>query len=353
MPVVWTDRHARHVPDGEVFVGVLTPGTELPARADRIRAAVTAAGAPIVEADDYGLAPVLAVHDPAFVQFLSTAWTDWEASGLEADPGQPRVVPYVFALPQVTSGRPPREPVAVWARPGRWAMDTMTLIGPGTWDAALAAVHAAVTAADAVDGGTPAAYALCRPPGHHAARALYGGACYLNNAACAAAVLARDGRRVAIVDIDAHHGNGTQEIFYTRADVFYASVHVDPGRGWFPHFLGFADETGEGDGAGTNLNLPVAPGAADDVWLAAVDAAVEGVGRFGAGALVVSLGVDAAVADPESPLRVSHDGYRRAGAALGRLHLPTVVVQEGGYDLPSIGDLVVAALTGFEDGHHG
>ena len=170
-------------------------------------------------------------------------------------------MPYVFPLPQLTSGRAPRRPTAASARTGMFAMDTMTLIGPGTWEAARAVAEAALTAADLVADGIPAAYAVCRPPGHHVGRDFYGGSCYLNNAAIAAQRLRSHGiPGVGIIDLDAHHGNGTQEIFYRRADVVYASVHVDPGAGWFPHFVGYGDETGDEDGEGANLNLPMPPG---------------------------------------------------------------------------------------------
>jgi acetoin utilization deacetylase AcuC-like enzyme len=216
----------------------------------------------------------------------------------------------------------------------------MTLIGPGTWEAARAAVDVALTAVDLVTGGEPLAYACCRPPGHHVTRSLYGGSCYLNNTAIAAtALLERVDGPVAIVDVDAHHGNGTQELFLGRADVRTASVHVDPGAGWFPHFLGFAAESDD-----ANLNLPLAPGTGDDGWLASIREAAEFVAD--ARALVVALGVDAAAGDPESPLEVTAEGYREAGRILGDLGLPTVVVQEGGYDLETIGQLVVETLTG-------
>jgi acetoin utilization deacetylase AcuC-like enzyme len=244
----------------------------------------------------------------------------------------------------------------------------MTLIGPGTWDAVEAAAGAAVTAVDLVataawvdgigtgspshgSGAAPLAYALCRPPGHHAAREAFGGSCYLNNAAIAAEALrARGARRVAVLDVDAHHGNGTQAIFYNRADVFYGSVHVDPGAGWFPHFMGFAEETGRGTGAGANRNIPLPARTGDDRWLGAVDDLRTEARSFGADALVVSLGVDAAVDDPESPLRVTQDGYQAAGVLLGELGLPTVAVQEGGYHLPTLGALVSVTLKGLADG---
>ena len=351
MPVVWSDRHRRHEPGGEVWVGVRTPGTELPERAERVRAALTDAGARFVDAERHPDEALLEVHDPALLEYLAGAWEDWEAAGLTADPGQDRVVPYLFPHPGLLAQDPPPVPTAITARAGRFAYDTMTLIGPGTWDAARAAVDVALTAADLVLAGEPAAYACCRPPGHHATRDCFGGSCYLNNAAAAAARLraGADGR-VAVLDVDAHHGNGTQAIFYSDPEVLVGSAHVDPGAGWFPHFLGFAAETGAGPGEGANRNLPLAPGSGDEPWLAAVAELAAWARDGGARALVVALGVDAAAGDPESPLRVSADGYRAAGRVLGALGLPTVVVQEGGYDLAAIGGLVGEALAGIEEG---
>jgi acetoin utilization deacetylase AcuC-like enzyme len=200
-----------------------------------------------------------------------------------------------------------------------------------------------------VRDGEPLAYALCRPPGHHATPAGYGGSCYLNNAAVAAEVLRRGGAdRVGIVDLDAHHGNGTAAIFYGRGDVLYGSVHVDPGAGWFPHVVGFADETGTGDGGAATRNLPLPPGTGDDDWLSAVHELADWVA--GCDALVVSLGVDAARDDPESPLLVSEDGYRQAGAVLRATGLSAAVVQVGGYHLPTLGRLVAAYLAGHAGG---
>jgi acetoin utilization deacetylase AcuC-like enzyme len=323
----------------------------VPERAERIRAELERAGAPVHEgplADPD--AELTAVHDRGLLDYLAAAWGDWEAAGLTVDPGQDRVVPYIFPLAELLPDRPPAKPAAVSARAGLFAYDTMTLIGPGTWEAARAAAATAVTAADLVLGGEPAAYACCRPPGHHATRASFGGSCYLNNAAVAAARLRANVNRVAVIDLDAHHGNGTQSIFYANAGVLVGSVHVDPGEGWFPHFLGFADETGSGAGARTNRNVPVAPGTGDGPWLEAVAGLAEWARAGGAAALVVSLGVDAAGGDPESPLEVTASGFRAAGRVLGELRLPTVVVQEGGYDLDTLGELVREALTGLEEG---
>ena len=351
MPVVWSDRCRLHDPGGEIFVGVRTPGTEVVARADVILAALAEADAGVVDAEQHSDAALHAVHDAALLEFLESAWRKWTGAGLDRERHQDRVVPYVFAHAALTSGRRAAVPTAVWARTGYFAYDTMTLIGPGTWEAARAAVDSALTAVDLVAAGAPCAYACCRPPGHHVCRACYGGSCYLNNSAVAAAALAgRLGGPVAVLDIDAHHGNGTQEIFYERGDVLVGSVHVDPGTGWFPHFVGFSDETGSGDGAGANKNLPLAPGAGDEPWLDAVNELADWARTAGATSLVVPLGVDAAAGDPESPLRVSAAGFRRAGRLLGRLGLPTVLVQEGGYDLESLGQLVREVLLGVEEG---
>jgi acetoin utilization deacetylase AcuC-like enzyme len=334
MPVVWSDRCQLHEPLAEIWVGMRTPAAETPARAEAIRAALDAR---FVEAEPQPDEALLAVHDEELLGFLAAAWEEWDRAGLEQD----RVVPYVFAHRGLGALH---VPVATWAKPGWFAYDTMTLVGPGTWEAARAAADAALTAVDLVLGGEAVAYACTRPPGHHVTRSAYGGSCYLNNAAIAAAALReRLGSPVAVLDVDAHHGNGTQEIFRGRADVLTGSVHVDPGAGWFPHFLGFADESGDG-----NLNLPLAPGSGDREWLEAVSELAEWA-RDAAG-LVVALGVDAAASDPESPLEVSTGGLREAGRLLGSLALPTVVVQEGGYDLESLGPLVREALLGLEEG---
>jgi acetoin utilization deacetylase AcuC-like enzyme len=368
IPFVWHPRTRRHVPSAEIWLGVRTPGTEVVERVNVIREALIRAGHPEVTAGDPDHETLLAVHSPGLIEHLRTIHDAWVVGGYPTDPGQDRVVPYVFPTEAMLGGLPLRRPTAAHARAGQYCYDTMTLIGPGTWDAVEAAAGAAVTAVDLVataawvdgvgtgspshgSGAAPLAYALCRPPGHHAAREAFGGSCYLNNAAIAAEALrARGARRVAVLDVDAHHGNGTQAIFYNRADVFYGSVHVDPGAGWFPHFMGFADETGFHGGVGTNLNIPVPPRAGDDRWLDAVQEMVDAARAFHPDALVVSLGVDAAIDDPESPLRVTRDGLRATGILLGGLGVPTVAVQEGGYHLKSLGTLVVDTLAGLAEG---
>jgi acetoin utilization deacetylase AcuC-like enzyme len=350
MPFVWDERCLAHDPRSEVWVGIATPAAEISSRIEAIRAALLEAQAPQVASAPHEDAALLSVHDPELVAYLGTAWDEWRAADLPENPGQDRVVPYVFAHAALTPGRRAAVPTAVWARPGYFAYDTMTLVGPGTWDAIRGAVDAALTAVDLVVEGELCAYACCRPPGHHAGRSCYGGSCYLNNAAiAAAALLERVGGPVAVLDIDAHHGNGTQEIFFERPEVLVGSVHVDPAAGWFPHFLGFPDETGLAEGAGANRNAVLPPGAGDDEWLRAVSELIEWVRVNEAKALVVSLGVDAAAGDPESPLQVTATGFRRVGASLGGAKLPTVLVQEGGYDLATIGPLVREVLLGLEE----
>jgi acetoin utilization deacetylase AcuC-like enzyme len=358
IPLVWSPECLLHEPRGEVWLGTMTPGTELPARAEVIREVLLAAGARQIDASPHPDDVLRAVHDAGLLRFLEHGYEEWVDNGLfdalspwAGDEPVERVVPYVFPTPGMLDGLPLREPAGVHGRAGRYGYDTMTLVGPGTWTAVRAAVDVALSAVDVVNGGASAAYALCRPPGHHVTRDAYGGSCYLNNAAVAAQALRTSGReRVAIVDIDAHHGNGTQMVFYDRADVFYGSLHVDPGAGWFPHYAGYADESGRGDGAGANLNLPLPEGTGDDEWLAGVDRIADVVSAFSADALVISLGVDAALDDPESPMQVSHEGYHAAGERLGALGLPTVAVQEGGYHLPTLGTLVRSCLVGLQTG---
>jgi acetoin utilization deacetylase AcuC-like enzyme len=346
MPVVWHPDCMLHEPGGEVWIGIWETGTEIPERATVLLDAVTSAGGELTSATAHELEAIHAVHDPALVEFLANVWAEWEAGGYLTTHERPRVVPYLFPTPGLLAGLPVSSPAALHGRIGRFCYDTMTLIGPGTWEAARAAADSALTAAELVGADTRAAYALCRPPGHHVGPSAYGGSCYLNNAAIAAQALRASGAvGVAVLDLDAHHANGTQAIFYDRSDVYVGSVHVDPGAGWFPHYVGYASERGEGDGHGANRNVPLAPGTGDADWLAAVGVLCEDVRARGADAIVVSLGLDAAATDPESPLSVSVDAYRQAGEQVGSL-APVVVVQEGGYDLSTLGEFAVAALSG-------
>jgi acetoin utilization deacetylase AcuC-like enzyme len=345
VPVVWSPSTRDHDPRHEVWVGVTTPAAEVSERVDRIVDAL--ASHRLIEATASPEAILARVHEAALLEFMRTASHRWEQGGYDAEVGQQRVVPYLFPTPAMAAGLPLSVPVRVHAEAGTFAYDTMTSVGPGTWKAARAAAACAVEAATLVADGAPLAYALTRPPGHHATPAGYGGSCYLNNAAVAAETLRAGGHeRVGIIDVDAHQGNGTSAIFYERDDVLYGSVHVDPAAGWFPHYVGHASETGAGDGAGCNCNVPLPPGADDAPWLEGVAQLVRWVTEAGCTAVVVSLGVDAAVDDPESPLQVTRDGYHQAGALIGASGLPAVAVQEGGYHLPTLGSLVAAYLDG-------
>ena len=343
--VVWTEAHRLHDPATAVWVGLAIANDEVPARAEAIRTALEDAGAPLVASETHPDDILLAVHEAGLVEFLRDAWNAWSTGDVPDDPGQRDVVGYLYPTPGFLSGIEPHVPVSLAARTGAYCYDTMTVVSEGTWEAARAAVDTALTAADLVIEGARAAYACCRPPGHHVTRSAYGGSCYLNNAAIAAQHLRGRFERIAVLDLDAHHGNGAQAIFRDRDDVLTGSVHVDPGAGWFPHFLGFADESGP-----TNLNVPLAAGTDDEAWLAGVDRLVEAARTHGSEALVVPLGVDAARGDPNAPLRVSAEGFREAGRRLASPGLPTVLVQEGGYVLDTIGALVLAALEGFEEG---
>jgi acetoin utilization deacetylase AcuC-like enzyme len=345
IPVVWSPATRLHLPRHEVWVGVPTPGTEVPERIDAILAALE--GHPLHEASAHDDELLESVHEGELLAFLEGAARAWAAGPYEQLVGQDRVVPYFFSTPALVATMEPAPPTALHAQAGRFCYDTMTLVGPGTWEAARAAVDVALTAVDLVVAGQRTAYALCRLPGHHATPGGYGGSCYLNNAAVAVEGLRAAGHdRVAVVDLDAHHGNGTQAVFWDRADVLYGSLHVDPGAGWFPHVFGHAGETGAGEGEGATRNIPLPEGTGDGRWVDAVADLAGWVTVAGCTAVVVSLGVDAAGDDLESPLQVTAGGFRAAGAVLGGLELPAVVVQEGGYHLETMGLLVGAYLEG-------
>jgi acetoin utilization deacetylase AcuC-like enzyme len=298
------------------------------------------------------------VHDPGLVRFLTEAWEQWaEHYRLQIAPNQsdaevPALIPDTILHPAIREGmgpapEPAQSPVA---RAGTWCFETMTPIGPGTYTAARAAVDVALTATELVLAGERVAYGLCRPPGHHSPRAAFGGYCFFNNAAIAAEhVAAVTGGRVAILDLDYHHGNGTQQIFYHRGDVLYVSLHGDPDRA-YPHFAGWADETGAGPGAGTTCNIPLPEGCGDEAYLAALERGLEGIESSNAPLLVVSLGVDTYQSDPICDLALTTPVYEAIGRRVADLTLRTVVIQEGGYHLPSLGANVVGFLRGLAGG---
>jgi acetoin utilization deacetylase AcuC-like enzyme len=348
LPVVWSADCLLHEPAGEVWLGVWETGTEVPERASVLLEAVTEAGATVTAATPHDVSTLVAVHDAELVEHLATIWSQWQAGGYERDYGRSRVVPYVFPTPGLLGDLPMRSPAAIHGRAGRFCYDTMTLVGPGSWEAIKAAADAALTAADLVAAGTRTAYALCRPPGHHTTRSAYGGSCYLNNAAIAAQALRSSGaERVAVIDIDAHHGNGTQAIFYDRDDVFFLSLHSDP-KWDFPYFLGFADEVGEDKGEGFNANYPMPWGTAWDRYVEALRDAIARIRRYAPDVIVVSLGVDTFKADPISKFKLEMADYPKIGAMIAELGRPTLFVMEGGYAVEEIGINTVALLQGFE-----
>ncbi len=344
MLVVSSDRHRLHAPRAEIESSGLQPPFEHPGRADAIRDALAADDRfELIEPVEVGLAPISAVHDAGLVDFLGRAWQDYQ----RLHPGTHDVVPDVFQMGGLLDGIGGfREPATIDIELGRWCFETTTPITAGTYEAARSAVDVAVTAADLVLGGAPFAYGLCRPPGHHAPRGMYGGYCFFNNAAIAAHHAATStGSKVAVLDVDYHHGNGTQQVFYGRDDVQYVSLHGDPARA-YPYVTGFADETGAGRGAGATLNLPLPAGADDDRYLAGLSTACDAIAAFTPELIVVSLGVDTFYNDPISDLAVTAEGFERQGALVAELGLPTVVVQEGGYDVDALGDNVRRWLRG-------
>ncbi len=338
MKIVETDRHRQHDPQFFLVRGQVKPSAEQPERAERLSAAARAAGHESLAAEDFGPGPRAAVHTPEYLRFLEEAYAAWQAQGDSAGEIIANVHPsrYGATYPQSIVGQ------------AGWHMaDTACPLGPGTFAAACAAADVAVTAAEHLLDGADQIYGLCRPPGHHAYADMAGGFCFLNNAAIAAQHLRQAHDRIAILDVDVHHGNGTQGIFWRRADVLTVSLHADP-LTFYPFFWGHAAERGEGDGEGYNLNVPLPLGTGDEGWLAALRPALASIRTFAPGALVVALGLDAYEGDPLRGLSISTPGFARIGAAIAELGLPTLLIQEGGYLAPELGDNLVSFLQGFE-----
>lgn len=348
VPVIRSDAHLAHAGLIELASGVEIPCWESPERVLAIEAALAADGGFALEPPtEHGRAPILAVHDPDMVEVFEHAWTDALAAG--ATDGSRAWLPDTFLLAayrgQMSLGG---LPAGAHLRLGAYLFDTATPIVAGTWGAALAAVDVALSAAERVVGGAPIAYGLCRPPGHHAARGMLGGYCYFNNAAIVAEWLRREvgARRVAILDIDYHHGNGTQQIFWERGDVLYLSLHADPARA-YPYFSGYASERGDGDGAGLTRNWPLPARAALDAYGEALAEALRLIAAFAPDApLVVSAGFDTFERDPIGDLALRTADYREIGRMIAGLGMPVIVLQEGGYAVDALGANALALLTG-------
>jgi acetoin utilization deacetylase AcuC-like enzyme len=340
MQIVYSEKHAVHDPQTFIVRGVKQRSAEQPERATRLLSAALEAGHDVIAPKTYGAAPAATVHTPEYLDFLQIAALEWA----KLPNASAEVVPNMHPARAHAS-----YPKALVGRAGWHQADMGCPIGPGTWDAALASSEVATTAADLVLGGTREAYALCRPPGHHAYADMAGGFCFLNNTAIAAQRLRPAHQRVAILDVDVHHGNGTQAIFYERADVLTVSIHADPAY-YYPYFWGSASETGAAAGLGFNLNLPQPLGSGDAPWLAAGDTALTRIKEFAPTALVVALGLDASESDPLQGLKVTAEGFHAMAKKIAGLGLPTVLVQEGGYLSHDLGHNLVQFLAGFEAG---
>jgi acetoin utilization deacetylase AcuC-like enzyme len=321
-----------HAPQQELHNGGWVPHAEHPGRA---RAILDAIG-PTEAVIDHGEAPFLRVHSADYLAFLKSAYERWEGAGRSGD-----AIGYVWPLK-----RRPLNLLRIDALLGQYSIDAASPIGPGTWNGAYWSAQAALNAAHAVLGGESMAFALCRPPGHHAGADYLGGYCYLNNAAIAAEAAVAAGKRVAILDVDYHHGNGTQDIFYTRGDVLFVSLHGDPSVD-YPFYWGHADETGDGDGEGANFNLPLPHGTSVDPYRRALEQALDRIAEFAPEMLVVSFGADTFVDDPITHFTLETRDYRLLARDIARLELPTIVIMEGGYAVDALGANVAHFLAGF------
>jgi acetoin utilization deacetylase AcuC-like enzyme len=339
MKTFYSPAHLAHAPAQEFEMGRMGPAVEVPERVERVRAEVEARKlGPILPPTEFPNDAILRVHDAKFVSFLTAAYADWRAR-------YPKSA--VDAIPSVWPARGLRiSHTDIESRLGAYAFDTATPITRGTWEATRTGANVVLSAAQNIRDGDRAAFALTRPPGHHASADLFGGYCYLNNVAIAAQWFVDQGLRPAILDVDYHHGNGTQAIFYGRDDVLFVSIHADPSFA-YPHFLGFADELGDGAGEGFNLNLPLPRGTEWPTYSAALSNALARLRDFAPDVLLVSLGLDTFEDDPICRFRIRREDYLRMGETLAKLAMPTLFVFEGGYNLDALPDITANVLEGF------
>lgn len=342
MKTVYSEDHKLHH-------GLLDPrgdawheSSECPARAINVADAIRQQGfGELIEPQVFSEEKYLRLHAPDYVDFLKTVWGEWVASGETASNARPDTF--------VGAGMRYADTESVIGRLGRYSFDSTSPFVAGSWQAIRASANVALTGAELVKGRDRFAFAACRPPGHHASAQSCGGYCYLNNNALAAQSLLDGGAtRVAILDVDYHHGNGTQSIFYKCNDVLTISLHADPSVE-YPYFSGYTDETGEGQGCGFNVNYPLPFGTAWNSYAEALSFALGEVQRFSPDALVVALGLDTFAGDPTTHFEIASDDFTRMGEAIGSLGLTTLVVLEGGYAADQIGQNTLNFLTGLEN----
>ena len=342
MRTFFSEDHRLHFPQAELSGGQLVTPYERPSRVEYVLGRLKERRlGEIADPGAVDMEPVRRLLDPGVLRFLEEAWGEWKAEGMAGE--------IIAAGMPTRRQRHDRIPRNIDGRVAYYCHASETAMTGGTWAAALSSMASAQAAQREVAGGARAAFALCRPPGHHATSDQYGGYCFLNNAAVVADMFRANGAgRVAVLDIDFHAGNGTQDIFYRRGDVLYASIHGDP-LDSYPYFAGFADETGEGEGEGATINVPFGPGTPYAPWAEALDAIIQRIRDWGAEALVVSLGVDAYKDDPISFFRLDSPDFADAGRRIGGMGLPTVFCMEGGYAIEQVGLNAVNVLEGFED----
>jgi acetoin utilization deacetylase AcuC-like enzyme len=342
MRTIYSEDHRLHFPQAELSGGQFVTPFERPSRVEyvlnRLRERKLTDIVPPAAVD---MRPVQALLDPGYLTFLETAWDDWKTAGMEGE--------IIAANVPARGMHMDRIPENIDGKVGYYCHASETAITRGTWTAALSSLACAQTAQRHVAAGAGSAFALCRPPGHHATADQYGGYCFINNAAVVAEMFRTSGDgRVAILDIDFHHGNGTQSLFYDRSDVMFASLHGAP-QETYPYYLGYADETGKGAGEGFNLNYPMTAGTGYGAWSHALEDAIAKIMAWGPEALVISLGVDAYKEDPISFFKLESDDFTDAGRRIGRMKLPTVFCMEGGYAIEAVGVNTVNVLEGFMD----
>jgi acetoin utilization deacetylase AcuC-like enzyme len=339
IPVFYDDAHEAHSPEMWFYRGVARQSREIPERAQMLKAALVEAGYPVLATGDFGMTTIEKIHTKRYLDFLEVAYSDWIAL---PETG-PEVVANMFPI-----GKEPGYPKIISGRAGYHMEDLSCPIAQGTWRAAYRSAQIAIATADAVANGSGhrLAYGLCRPPGHHAFAERAAGYCYLNNASIAAQYLRDHGAdRVTVLDVDVHHGNGTQDIFYDRADVQFVSLHGDPSE-FSPFFWGYQEQIGRGDGEGATSNFPLPLGCPEDRYLETLDVALKAIEEFRPDALVISLGLDTFAGDPYATFGITTEGFGRMSTKIKALGKPTVIIQEGGYVCPELGKNLVAFLQG-------